>query len=231
MSSATESDALKVKSHRRKARQDHLVDAGISTWDLVRQALKTGDTDEALALIEEGLAENRIVHHNLVSAVGSYLDYIFSGIPEEDIEKVLRQRYYQIAKDTVSSPASVEETLRRFVRYQRANLSQVTVVEEPDRYVVTYRPCGSGEWLMRTMPALRLKKAYPWSWSRSGVPYYCLHCCIGWEIIPTELRGYPLYIHLSPDRPEDPCVQLHYKKAELIPEEYFTRIGKTKTIK
>jgi hypothetical protein len=231
MSGVRESEALKMKMHRRKTRQDYPSDSGISTWDLVRQALETGESDEALALIDEGLAENRIVHHNLVSAIGSYLNHIFSSIPEEDIEKVLRQRYYPIAKDTISSQTSVEETLRRFVRYQRANLSQVTVVEEPNRYVVAYNPCGSGEWLMRTMPALRLKKAYPWSWSRSGVPYYCLHCCIGWEIIPTELRGYPLYIHLPPERLEAPCIQLHYKKAELIPEEYFTRIGKTKAIK
>jgi len=33
------------------------------------------------------------------------------------------------------------------------------------------------------------------------------------------------------ERPEDPCVHLFYKKPELIPEEYFKRVGKTKPTK
>jgi hypothetical protein len=43
-----------------------------------------------------------------------------------------------------------------------------------------------------------------------------------------ELRGYPVRITLVGDKPEDPCVHLFYKKPELIPEEYFTRIGMKK---
>jgi len=51
------------------------------------------------------------------------------------------------------------------------------------------------------------------------------------DIIPIELRGYPIRITIPGDKPEDPCIHLFYKKPELIPEDYFTRVGKTKTIK
>ena len=125
----------------------------------------------------------------------------------------------------------VEETLQRFTEYQRSNFSDFTVVEELDRYVVRLDLCGSGGRLMRAKNVARTQKAYPWAWGRSGVPYYCVHCCVAWEIIPTELRGYPFMIHLIAEKPEDPCVQLYYKRPELIPEEYFTRLGMTKTIK
>ena len=47
------------------------------------------------------------------------------------------------------------------------------------------------------------------------------------EILPIEMRGYPICVTQYSDRPEDPCVHLYYKRPELIPDEYFTRIGKT----
>ncbi len=85
--------------------------------------------------------------------------------------------------------------------------------------------------MRRTRDVGTTKKAYPWSWSRSGIPYYCAHCCIQWEILPIELRGYPIRISVPGEKPEDPCVHYFYKKPELIPEEYYTSVGKTKTIK
>jgi hypothetical protein len=51
------------------------------------------------------------------------------------------------------------------------------------------------------------------------------------EMIPIELRGYPTGIIEIAERPEDPCIQLFYKKPELIPGKYFTQLGMTKTIK
>jgi len=231
MIKAEELEIIKKKVQNRKNRKDDPVDTGISTWELVRGLLKAGEIDDALFLIDQGLAEDKAVHDNLVNSVGDYLNYFFSILPEEKMEKMLRDRYFPQAKRNVDSKASVEKIMQGFVRYQRANGSVVTIKDEPDRYVVTYNPCGSGGFLIKNRPELRLDKAFPWSWGQSGINYYCLHCCIAWEIIPTELRGYPLYIHFPPEHPKAPCIQLHYKRPELIPEEYFSRIGQIKRIK
>ena len=231
MTESKELEALKRKANSRKNRQDELMDAGLSTWEIIRGLLKAGEIDEAMSMIDQGLIEGKEVHNNLVNSIGDYLKYFFSILPEEKMETILRERYFPTAKRNVEAKASVEKIMLGFVRYQRANNSVVTIKDEPDRYVVTYNPCGSGGFLIKNRPELKLKKAYPWSWSKPGVNYYCLHCCIAWEIIPTELRGYPLYIHLPPERPDAPCIQFHYKKPELIPDEYFTRIGKVKTIR
>ena len=226
-----ELETIRQKALNRRSRRELPVDTGLSTWELVRGLLKAGESDEALLLLDQGLAEDRAVHDNLVNSVGDYLKYFFSFLPEEKMEALLRERYFPTAKRNVEVKAAVEKIMQGFVRYQRANGSQVTIKDEPDRYVVTYDPCGSGGYLIKNRPDLKLERAYPWSWSKTGVNYYCLHCCIAWEIIPTELRGYPLYIHFPPEHPDAPCIQYHYKKPELIPEEYFSRIGQVKTIK
>jgi len=214
----------------RKIRQDDPPDLATSTWTLVRDAMQDGDMNKALELMDYGLAESKAMHDALVAFVDDGCTYI-AGLGEEEVNKFLRQKYYDRIKKMISVIPGVEDNLRLFTEYQRSHFSDFTVVEEPDRYVVTYDPCGSGGRLMRTKDVARTKKAYPWSWNKSNVPYYCLHCCVAWETIPIELRGYPIRINLIPEKPEDPCVHLYYKKPELIPEEYFARVGATKTIK
>ena len=220
----------KSEIFRRKIRQDDPPDLATPTWDLVHDAMQNGDLKEALELSEYGIAESKAMHDNLVSFVDDGCTYI-AGLGEEEVNNFLRQKYHGGIKKMMSKIPDVEDNLYMFTEYQRSHFSDFTVVEEPDRYVVTYDPCGSGGRLMRTKNVARTKKAYPWSWGESGVPYYCLHCCVAWETIPIELRGYPIRINLIPKKPDDPCVHLYYKRPELIPEEYFARVGMTKTIK
>jgi len=220
-----ESEAL-----HRKIRQDDPAELAIPTWTLVREAIQAGRSHEALEFIEYGYAESKEMHDACISIISDTLTYIAS-FGEEEVLKFWRQRYYSMMSNWISQTPGIEESLQMFAEFQRAHFGDFTVVEEPDRYVLRYDPCGSGGRLKRTRSVATTKKAYSWSWGKSGIPYYCTHCCVGAEIVPTELRGYPLRITLISERPEDPCVHLIYKKPELIPEEYFTRIGMTKTIK
>jgi len=220
----------KSEALQRKIRQDDVAELAIPTWNLVREAMRAGRTDEALDFIEYGCAESKAIHDASISIIDDAVTY-FARFGEEEIPKLFRQSFYPLVKDWMSVTPGIEETLHRCAEFQRSHFSDFTIVEEPDRYVVRCDPCGSGGRLRRTKSIGTTKKAYPWSWSKSGIPYYCTHCCVAWEIIPTELWGYPIRINLVTDRPEDPCVHLFYKKPELIPEEYFTQIGMTKTIR
>ena len=219
----------KSEALRRKIRQDDVAELAIPTWTLVREAMRAGRTDEALDFLEYGCAENEAIHDSIVAFVDDTLTYL-ARFGEEEIEKFLRRELYPSAKHLLSVTPGVEESLQRWAGVMRAHYANVTIIEESDRYVVRCDPCGSGGRLRRTRSVATTKKAYPWSWGKTGIPYYCTHCCVH-EIISTELRGYPLRINLIAERPEDPCVHLLYKKPELIPEEYFTRIGMAKAIK
>ncbi len=219
----------KSEALRRKIRKDDVAELAIPTWTLVREAMQARRIDEALDFLEYGCAENKAMHDSIVAFVDDTLTYL-ARFGEEEILNSLRQRYHNRVGNWLSVMPGVVETLQIFTEYFRGHFSKLTVVEEPDRYVVSLDPCGSGGRLRRTRSVATTKKAYPWSWGKSGISYYCTHCCVH-EIISTELRGYPLRITLIAERPEDSCVHLYYKKPELIPEEYFTRIGMTKTIK
>ena len=152
MIKAEELEIIKKKVQNRKNRKDDPVDTGISTWELVRGLLKAGEIDDALFLIDQGLAEDKAVHDNLVNSVGDYLNYFFSILPEEKMEKMLRDRYFPQAKRNVDSKASVEKIMQGFVRYQRANGSVVTIKDEPDRV-------GSEEPQRLFQPVHRLARA------------------------------------------------------------------------
>ena len=211
-----------------------------STWDLVREAIQGGRTDEALELIEQGLNLITMQQNSSVSFVGMAVTNL-AGFGEEELEKLYRQRYISLARDWISTTPGVKESVQRLTKLMESPYSKITLTEEPDRYVMSLNPCRTGGRLRRgvsvgtsKLAGLSIgttKKAYPWTWGKSGVSYYCTHSCLLFEILPIELRGYPIAVIEYPDNPEDPCVFLFYKKPELIPEEYFTRVGKTKTIR
>jgi len=216
---------------QRKIRQDDASELAIPTWTLVRQAIEGKRIDEALDLFEYCYEEDKEQDDNMASIAETFITRIAS-FGEEEVEKVWREGgLYTKAKKWLSLIGGVEESLQRWVEIQRAHKGELTITEEPDKYVVRCDPCGTGGRVRRTRSVGILNKAYPWSWSKTGVPIYCTHCCTYFEIFAIELRGYPIAVILPGDKPEDPCIQLFYKKPELIPEEYFTRVGKTKTIK
>lgn len=221
---------VKSQTLKRKIRQDDPAELSVPTWDLIAKAIKAGKTAEALEFLDYAREESDRNTASLAAFTEGVVAQLAS-FGEEEVEKNFRQRYYQGVVEMVAANPTVEEILQRCTEAERSHHANFAVKEEADRYVVRYDPCGTGGRLRRIKPLGVTRKAYPWSWSKSGVPYYCTHCCIRWEQIPIELRGYPLRINLCGDRPEDPCIQLFYKKPELIPEEYFTRIGKTKKIK
>ena len=207
-----------------------------STWDLLRETIKSGDTDKALELLERGLNRAAMQHDSLVSFVGMAVTHL-ARFGDEELEKLYRERYTSKAQEWINTAPGVKESVERCAEIMESPYSKITIAEEPDRYVLSLDPCRSGGRLMRSMSdgsakfdsasIGTIKKSYPWTWGKSGVCCYCPHSSLLFEIIPIELRGYPIAVLEYPEKPEDPCVFLFYKKPELIPEEYFTRIGKT----
>lgn len=84
------------------------------------------------------------------------------------------------------------------------------IEEKEDRYVLTLDPCGSGG-LMRSKGLLEegkgvTREGHPWSWGKTGVPYYCAHCVIGGELVPREKLGKVWYLMDYSDEPTGGCV-------------------------
>jgi hypothetical protein len=119
--------------------------------------------------------------------------------------------------------------------------------EFDDRYVFSFDPCGSGGRSVRgdniegTGP--RMEPPYNWKVSEEphdwnhytpGVCLYCAHCIVLTEQMPMDHFGYPVRVIDPPiyapgdDAAPKQCKWTVYKDPTAVPEEFYTRAGRTK---
>jgi hypothetical protein len=231
---------------KRFIRQDDGEDLGRSTPEMIVRAIDEGRYEEAKALALYMIPEGKALHD-------LYCDWIWD-IFTKTAETQGEEAVYRLCRSTQETwmlkrtwkalvKMSVEERVyinAEIMRSHRCGPNQdgaIEIIEEEDRISIKMDPCGSGGRLRRGDPVSgtpsRLgppyhfgatKKAYPWSWGRQNVPYYCVHCAIN-EILPTEWGGYPLWVTGYSDDAAAPCYWHFYRRPELIPDEYFHRIG------
>ena len=116
---------------------------------------------------------------------------------------------------------------------------EVSVVEEPSRYVMSFDACGSGGRMRRgdTVTGtgsrldapyhfLNVTEAYDFTWNRRGVCAYCAHCAVALQLVPIERIGHPIRVTEYPDDAREPCRWIIYKQPELIPAHAYTEVGK-----
>ena len=70
-------------------------------------------------------------------------------------------------------------------------------------------------------------EAHPESWNQTDVPYYCMHCANN-ELLPMEWGGHPLWVTAFDSDAQKPCEWRFYLRADDIPDECYTRVGKCK---
>ena len=218
----------KLQALQREIRQDDLQELSIPTWELVSESIRKNKIDEALKYLSYGCSENMRMHDGSILFTSMLLNYLAINFGENQIEKMLRERYVPRVEEWLKTLPDVQGSLYRISESMRGHFSKFTIKEEKDRYVFRFDPCGSGGRLMRTSPVGVTKKAYPWSWGKKGISYYCTHCCLLFEIIPIEIRGYPISVVCCPEKPTDPCIHMYYKQPNLIPKKYFERLGMKK---
>ncbi len=211
---------------QRLIRQDDIADLGVSDWTLLRRMIKEGDKEEALRILDYSFTNYRGLMDSLILFRQMALTEIASH-GEEQVDKIHRARFVPYVKNWLETTAGVMESMQRFTEAERGTaMIDFAVVEEPDRYVVSLDPCGTGGRMRRAGQVKGVtRKGYTWSWGMAGVPYYCTHCCAFHETLATEVRGYPICVTDFSQDPDKPCRHLYYKEPELIPDEYFTRIG------
>ncbi len=130
-----------------------------------------------------------------------------------------------------------------------AREGDMEVIELEDRYVVRFDPCGSGQrtvrgdWVEGTPP--RMEAPYNWKTSEGehdwnhytpGVCLYCAHCIVLMEHMPMDRFGYPVRVIDPPTYPDTErdagtrqrCQWQMFKDPTTVPEEYYTRSGRTK---
>lgn len=225
---------------------------GISSYDRLRDAVKAGDTKTALELIDLVQIEGKGLHDLYCDWVYALLTWIADTNGEERLPEVLaysKDKINAVFLDQLKGLKTKRQLVQWYTEQMRVHRSgpgeqgTLTVREEEDRFVIECNPCGAGGRMRRggevdgtpprTEPPFNLgktKKAYPWSWGKKNVSYYCLHCSVWHELMAMQATGVPtrLVQEYDPDDPSKPCTLLFYKDPAKIPEMYYRRIGLTK---
>ena len=233
-------------------RMEGISELGESTLLKLKEAIRQGNTELATALADYVHQEIKVLHDVFTDWLYADLAYVAKYYGEEAVPKMMRfvrevhdkvgRKRYSV--QNVSDITNVLDKVRLHAQHWRGHssgpreLGEVKIWEEPDRYVMEADPCGSGGRMARgpldgtgsrAEPPFRLGKTtkpYPWSWGKAGVPYYCTHCCLWREVMDIERQGYPSRINEFPvDDFSKPCRWIFYKDPNLIPEEYFERVG------
>lgn len=221
--------------------------------------LRHGSDTEGLDVVRERW---RQIHDRWVDLISGILSYVARRFGEAALEPCYRhvlepyiqERYMPF--DLREHP--YEETLYRNLynsfEAMRGHLcgpdrrGDIDLVEDDDKWVLRFDPCGSGGRSNRGDPIEgtppRPEPPYgfgvtmtehDWAWNERGVCHYCAHCCFALELLPAERWGHPVRTVDSPLYPDETsgeqpkkCTWTVYKRLDAIPDEAYRRIGRSK---
>lgn len=215
--------------------------------DALRQAIASDNREAARKGIDGVMMRNRCVHEIYCDWCWALLTLIRDTVGEENYGPAMRAtmsdwitvRY----KDMLDM--SAEQLLQLTVEGLRGEffgpelLGDVEVIEEEDRYVLAFDPCGTGGRMRRGVPQLgtppRTQAPYnfgvshephDWNWNEKGVCLYCTHCADVNELLPIDIAGRPMRVTEHPMNPGDKCRWYIYKRPELVPETFYAKVSR-----
>lgn len=233
----------------RLLREGDETELGRPSHELVSEAIDEGRKEDAKKLARAALDETKSLHDLMCDWVWDLLSQIARRHGENEMHEMLRasqggwmmrRTWRGFLKLPVKKRVELTAEIMRSHRCGPDQDGSIEVVDEGDRYAIIMDPCGSGGRMRRGDPVDgtpsrlgppyefgKTKEAHDWSWNRKDVPYYCVHCCLN-EKLATEWGGHPLWVTGYDPDASKPCAWYFYKKAEDIPEQYYTRIGHKK---
>lgn len=201
-----------TKNIRREVRCDDWLDLAKPTTRLIENAIDEDRLTEAKQMAFYMIQEGKSLHDLFCDWIWGFYTHIADTYGEEAVYKASRatQESWMMGRTYKAfSRMSVEEQIYLTMEIMRSHrggpkqLGETPVIEEKDRYVLVFDPCGSGGRMRRgdpvdgtpprTGPPYNFgvtRESHPWSFGQRGVPYYCIHCCLN-EILPMEWGGYP----------------------------------------
>jgi hypothetical protein len=182
--------------------------------------MQTGLLNEAISLVLEGENNQAIdkinifkkTQENVIPLLITWVNELLGIIAEELGEEHVFAYWRKFANERFEANNSLtaNERLQFYVNAHNVLGSRIKQVEEKkDFYVLTLDPCGTmGRARRNKLINLEkdvTKKKYDTLWGKKGVPYYCIHCAIGGEIVPVEKTGKAFWHQEWPETPDGVC--------------------------
>jgi hypothetical protein len=210
--------------------KEELKELTVSIFERLRQAIKKGDNEKALALTDE-IDRNK---HDFDESYRIWIDLLLTTIAEKlgeealyEIHRINGERALWPRLGWILDPIAPEEKIkRRAYTWTHWHGSTLDAIEEDEEKFTLRIKCDSGGSIRMWPQYGKTKKGHPWSWGEKDFSYYCAHCSIVFEIMAIEKAGYPAWL-VNPE-PEGRCVHYLYKNPANVPEKYYKRVGMEK---
>lgn len=211
--------------------KQELEELKVSIYEKLRRAIREGDKEKALGLLEE-VDRNRNTYRDVfLTWIDILQTYGADKLGEElvyDTNRIFGERsIWPTLFEGALGPISAEDRLRKrayvWTSVHGINLDEIE--EDEEKFILKLK-CPTGGSVRSKEQFGKTKKAHPWSYGQEGVCYYCTHCPVTLEIMPIEKFGYPAWLCLP--QPEGRCIQYIYKNPESVPEEFYKRVGMEK---
>ena len=211
--------------------KQELKDLTVSIYDRLIRTIEKGDTEQALALIDE-IERNKYDFDNAYRInIDVLLKYIADKLGEEALYEVHRlngelaiwPRFGWAFDKNIPVEDKVRRRARAWTDWHCINIDEIT--EDADKFSIRYT-CPSGGTVRMWPERGKTKKGYPFSWGERGFAYYCLHCPVIFDIMSIERYGHQPWITIQ--HPEGRCELQLWKDPARIPETYYQRVGMSK---
>lgn len=215
---------------------DELHQMGARTLDLVLEAIDSGDKAKAKELALRMQREFEHLHDGYGFWVTGLQSYIYRRLGADALEEAEREAHTAEAKVVFTPPEKTD--LRSRVEHLasglRGHMQPITIVETDRTVSLSMKPCGSGERLIQKgaySPEIgfaRIEEPHRITWGMKDFPIYCVHCPV-MEALDLEAAGEFGAVHVVTEPMyHGACEFVFYKDPADVPEEFYTRIGKTR---
>jgi hypothetical protein len=208
-------------------------------------AIRTGGPDSAAILLDHTRRVMKTINDETVRFIQDILTILDDQFGERAPIEALRVPYESIWRERYQGweTMSPEEKLQLSCEGMRSHFGgpardgAFVVRDEGDRYCMEFAVCGTGGMLrygdaetgQGPWPTTGVNRTpQPYTWGKTGVPWYCTHCSLFLEHWPADDRGYPLRPVLYDDDPASPrsTAWYIYKEPRYARREDYERIGR-----
>lgn len=210
-----------------------LKEMGTRTVDAVMAAIDAGDYDRARKLSRRMYKEFESMHDLYRDWTTSLMSFIYKRYGDEALYESLTEGCGSWVEQLAELYENTPDPKRRALMLAaglRGHLQPLEIEEDDEKFIFKMVPCGSGGRLIREgcyeppKNFARVEKPQAMTYWIENLPIYCSHCPFQ-EIIPIQLRGYPLFVTIPAEKlGEEPCLIYLYKDMKAVPEEYYKRV-------
>jgi hypothetical protein len=193
---------------------------GEHVWQVLQQAalqfqrdaiaaIRAGDAAAAATLLDHTRRVLKTINDETVRFVQDILTVLDDRFGEDGPVAAMRGPYESIWRERYRTwdDMSAEEKLQLSCEGMRSHFGgpardgAFDVIDEGDRYRMEFAACGTGGMLRYgdaetgegPWPTTGVNRTpQPYTWGKTGVPWYCTHCSLYLEHWPAQERGYPL---------------------------------------